>query len=248
MSSEILNKKSIFEPHRASQVKRAAAYLIDLILFLVVFTGVLYLVSIIIGFQDSLDKLNAMMEQYQVCEDENNPVCIQNWENFNKDSTAVYYSNKTIELLLIVFSVSVIVTNILYELIIPLCLKNGQTVGLKVFNLGFIDNEGVKVRPIQVFVRFLFGKTIVNILIPFYSFLFYTMYGGLPGMIAGLLAFGIPVMNILLFLFGPKKCGFANLIGGVFVVDLEDTYIFENKEELIKMKCEFVKKQSTNKD
>ena len=96
--------------------------------------------------------------------------------------------------------------------------------------------------------RFLFGKTIVNILIPFYSFLFYTMYGGLPGMIAGLLAFGIPVMNILLFLFGPKKCGFANLIGGVFVVDLEDTYIFENKEELIKMKCEFVKKQSTNKD
>ena len=58
MSSEILNKKSIFEPHRASQVKRAAAYLIDLILFLVVFTGVLYLVSIIIGFQDSLDKLN----------------------------------------------------------------------------------------------------------------------------------------------------------------------------------------------
>ena len=108
--------------------------------------------------------------------------------------------------------------------------NNGQTIGMKIMRVGLIDNEGVKVTPIQIFIRFLFGKYIICMLIPIYGFIYmgFNVGGGLLGLIV---LVSVPIINLIMTYGTQTKSGIANSIAKVYAIDLDDTYIFKNKEE-----------------
>ena len=63
---ESLNYKSIYTPRNASLVKRAAAFLLDIILIMIVFVGFLYLFSLIFDYDSINNSLNRLYIKYGV--------------------------------------------------------------------------------------------------------------------------------------------------------------------------------------
>lgn len=232
-------EKSLFTPVKASMNKRAGAYFIDIILYLVLVTGVLYIMSFIVGYHENFDLLEQKYIEhgvyvlkngvYELCL-ESDPECLAASNRFYEDPKAVYYLTRATELSVLMITLSTFVTSLIYEFIVPLFLKNGQTIGMKIMRVGLIDNEGVKVTPIQIFIRFLFGKYIICMLIPIYGFIYmgFNVGGGLLGLIV---LVSVPIINLIMTYGTQTKSGIANSIAKVYAIDLDDTYIFKNKEE-----------------
>lgn len=235
--------KNIFEPVLAKKKNRIAAYFIDIILFVIIFTGILFLMSFIVGFQKTLDLLHEAYKsfglyvlnssgEYELCVNG----CVEQWNNFYNDSNAVSLLKQSYQLALLMFVLSAFVTSFIYDFIIPVFLKNGQTIGMKILKVGLLNNEKYKVTNLQLFIRFLFGKFLVNLLIPIFAVFYYLMTGG--NIIALMLVISIPLINIIMVLMTKNENGIANTIGNVVAISMDETYIFETKNDYINAKCE----------
>lgn len=251
-----MENKSAYTPVKASLPKRIGAAIVDIILFLVLLTGILFIVSYITGFQTN----NALLEakyietgvfiqneigEYVFC-DTALEECNKAWEIFNNDPEACYYYDHAIELTTLILTISVFVTHLILELIIPLILKNGRTVGKFLFKISMVDKTGIRVKPMQVFIRFLFGKFLVTTMLPIYGVIFmaFNLTGGLLGFLMAVVILGI---DLILALFSDNKAGLASTIASVYSVDGETTMIFDTIEELNAKKAEEQRQKDTKK-
>lgn len=238
--------KSIFDPQKASSLKRIAAYIVDAILFITIFTGVLLLTSYIVGYQHNYKLLEAKYIEhgvyvikngtYSFC-DTSKEVCVNAWKNFNLDKEACFYYDHSIELITLMITVSTFLSFLILEFLVPMIFKNGQTIGMKCFRIGLIDNKGIKVKPIQIFIRFLFGKFLVSTMLPIYGliFMYFNLNGGFYGFV---LAVGILIVDLVMTIFSKTKSGISNSISSVYAVDMDETYFFNSVEEMVERKCE----------
>jgi len=246
MSKTEAPTRSIFSPKKASIIKRLGAYLIDAILFITIFAGMVLLVSYIVGYQNNYTLLeNKYIEHgvyvlknnsYTFC-DETTELCKQAWIDFNNDKDACYYYDHSTSLTTLIITISAFISYGILEFVIPIIFKNGQTIGMKCFRIGLIDKQGIRVKNIQIFIRFLFGKFLVSRILPIYGFIFmvFNLTGGLYGFV---LAVGILLCDLGMMIFSETKSGIANAISSTYAVDLEETYIFNTIEELNNKKCE----------
>ena len=131
-------------------------------------------------------------------------------------------------------SIGVFFGIIVSEFIIPLFLKNGQTVGKKVFSVGVIKNNCVKMSTFQLFVRTIIGKYTIETMIPI--LLIIAIIFGIVDIVGTIVILGLLVTQIIL-LFATKN---HTLIHDTFaytvVVDLPSQMTFDNEDELIKYK------------
>lgn len=134
-------------------------------------------------------------------------------------------------------TISAFITYFILEFVVPMIFKNGQTIGMKCLRIGLIDKQGIKVRPRQIFIRFLFGRFLVSRILPVYGFIFmvFNLSGGLYGF---LLAVIILACDLLMTLFGKDRAGIANVISSTYAVDMDETYFFNSVEEITAKKCE----------
>ena len=230
------------EPKVAAAHKRFAAFFIDLVVFILLLTGVTLVVGEVAGYNRNAELLeekyvehgiyvmDEKLNEYVFC-DTSNEVCQQGWITFNQDEEACAYYDKSVELTTLILTISVFVTYSIVELVVPLIFKNGQTLGMHFFKIGLVSNDGVRINPKQVFIRFLFGKYIVATMIPIYAliFLFFNLYGGLLGLITFASVLGI---DLLMTLTSPKKAGIANSIASCFACDLDTSMIYDTIEEV----------------
>ncbi len=243
---EKVNNRSIYNPKKAPFIRRAGAYLIDVIIFATLFVGVLWLVSYIVGYQKNYELLEQKYIEhgiyilkngtYDFC-DTTKEECLTGWETFNRDKDACYYYDLSTQLTLIMITISAFITYFILEFVVPMIFKNGQTIGMKCLRIGLIDKQGIKVRPRQIFIRFLFGRFLVSRILPVYGFIFmvFNLSGGLYGF---LLAVIILACDLLMTLFGKDRAGIANVISSTYAVDMDETYFFNSVEEITAKKCE----------
>lgn len=243
--------KSMFTPVQASLGKRFAAFLLDAILFVCLFTGALLVSSYAVGYQANYEQLEEKYiehgvfikddnNEYVFCDTENKD-CQDAWDAFNDDEEACAYYDKSIALSVAVITVASFTSLLVFEYIIPLIFKNGQTIGMKILKIGLIDKNGIKINHMQLFIRFLFGKFLISMILPIYGFIYmmFNFTGGLYGFI--LFAF-INLMNILMFFTGKNHAAIPDAISNVYAVNIEETYIFDSIEEK-NMKIAEVEKQ-----
>ena len=65
-NKKVEKTKTIFDPVLAPLKLRGAAYFVDIILFIILFTGVLLLASFLVGFQDNYELLQEMYIKYVI--------------------------------------------------------------------------------------------------------------------------------------------------------------------------------------
>ncbi len=250
-------EKSIYSSTKPTYFRRILAFFLDLVLFLVLFTGACILSSSIIGLQDSQNQLNEKYiehnvyvlnenNEYEFCVDKDgSTTCKIAWENFNKDEVACELYDSIAVKTTYVAALGIFISELILEFFVPVLLKNGRTVGMFCIGLGLIDNRGIKVTTLQLFMRFLFGKFIVVSMLPLFLFM-YHFFGLFPGygLILSLL---IIVINALMKLFTPNRIGFVDAIGKTYMVENDQQIYVDTLEELSALKIKELEEKEKQK-
>ena len=158
----------MFSIQKASAWNRISAAIFDLIMLLVVTVGVAFCLSAVLGYQSYFDRLQtrytAIEEEYGVdfdiafneyesMSEDQKAQFIAADEAVKKDEEATYVYNMLFYLSLIILTFSILIAYLLLEFLVPLLLKNGQTLGKKVFSIAVIREDGVKVSALLLFTK-----------------------------------------------------------------------------------------------
>ena len=252
-----INTTVYIEPKSPSIPKRIAAFFIDLVIALLLFTGLAFIVGEACGYKANYELLQEKYVEYGILDfkeetneyvfcDTSKEECVNNWVSFYDDEEATIYYDKSVELTTFILTVSVFVMCLATEFVVPLVLGDRQTIGMYLFKIGLVSTDGTKVEHKQLFMRFLFGKFILTTMIPLYG-LVYAFYGMFYGIYALALVVIIWIIDIALSLFSEKKAGIADSIGSCYACDIETSMIFDTIEEINAIKgaeaAEKVKKE-----
>lgn len=231
---------------KASIWKRVAAWVLDLILMAVLAVGVMFALSAILDYSRYSDQVNDAYAHYEQqygisfditreAYDAMTDAERQNWDNAYEaliaDEAAMQAYNINVNLILIMTTAGILVSMLILHLLIPLLLKNGQTVGKKAFSLGVIRQDGVKMNTIQLFVRTILGRFTLETMIPVYVILM--ILWGTIGILGPAVLFVLLLGQIICMGVTRNNAALHDLLAGTTVVDLSSQKVFDSQEALI---------------
>ena len=245
---------------RAGMWKRISAFLFDAILLGILAVLFAFLLSSVLGYDRYVDTLNRCYEvygeqygvdfqtslsQYDSMTEEEKQQLEEAYRAVGQDEEAAYAYQMTIRLTILMVSLGILLACLIWEVLIPALLKDGQTLGKKIFSLGVMRSDGVRLGGVQLFVRSILGKYTVEIMIPvLVGMMLYFGSTGLPGT---LLILGLALVNGCLFLFTYAHTPIHDLLAGTVVVDLPSQRIFPTREDMIAFKEQLAAEKAAEK-
>ncbi len=239
----------ICDLQKANILKRISAYILDLILLTIVITGVAFALSAILGYDSyskTLDRIykeyeaeygidfDISAEEYAALTREEQKVYEDVNRLMNENEEAIEAYNMTVNLALVITSLSILAAYLLLEFAVPMVLKNGQTVGKKVFGIGLVRTDCVRVSHISLFVRTVLGKCAVETMVPAYI-LILIIFGNL-GMTGTVILAGMAILQIALVATSRTNAAIHDMMAATVAVDLNSQMIFESEAELLAYK------------
>lgn len=239
----------IYDLQKAGMLKRISAYILDVILLLIVITGVAWGLSEVFNYDSYVEKLENIYESYETeygidfdisqeefaalgAEEQNLYEEVNRLMNENEEAIEAY--NMSINLALIIASISILIGYFLLEFIVPVILKNGQTVGKKVFGIALMRQDGVRITNLMLFTRTILGKCTVETMIPAYILIMIIL--GSLGMIGTVILFGIALLQVALIATSRTNSAIHDMMAATVAVDIQSQMIFDSTEELIAYK------------
>lgn len=234
---------------RAGMWKRISAFLFDAILLGILAVLFAFLLSSALGYDRYVDTLNLCYEvygeqygvdfqtslsQYDSMTEEEKQQLEEAYRAVGQDEEAAYAYQMTIRLTILMVSLGILLACLIWEVLIPALLKDGQTLGKKIFSLGVMRSDGVRLGGVQLFARSILGKYTVEIMIPVLVVMM--LYFGSVGLPGTLLILGLALVNGCLFLFTYAHTPIHDLLAGTVTVDLPSQRIFDTREDMIAFK------------
>lgn len=239
----------IYDLQKASVSKRLSAFLLDIIIFILIAAAVAGLFSMIIGYGKTV---KAFEMRYQKYEEKYNidtnmtadqyaeltPEQKEKYEEASKElakdeEIVVLYTQLMNKTIIIVF-VSLFFAFVIAEMALPMLLKNGQTLGKKIFSIGVMRTDGVRVTNFQIFVRSIFGKFLMETMIPVFVILL-EIFGVMAGM--GIIVTAlIFIFQVVLLIATKNNSAIHDTLAVTVVVDMQSQMIFDSVEELVEYK------------
>lgn len=236
----------VYDLQKASMWKRIAAWMFDGILTATLAVGFGLLLSVLLGY----DAYNNEMEtafvsyeaQYGVVFDISQEEYLamtdaqrQNYEDayaaLTTDEAFLYAYNMSLNLTLVITTVSILLSMIVWEFVVPLIFGNGQTLGKKIFALGLVRVDGVKVNNLQLFARMLLGKFTIETMLPVYILML--LFWGSIGILGTAVLLGLAIAQLLTVVMSRSNAFLHDLLAGTAVVDIGSQMIFRSTEDLI---------------
>ena len=239
-----------FDLQKADFWKRASALLFDIVMLLTLTVGIAVGMSALLKYdyyngvvegleQEYSEKYNIDLdisdedfnkltpEQQQVYRDAN--------DAFSKDERVIIGYNILLKLILAIITCSVLLAFVVLELVVPIFLKHGRTLGKKIFGLAVMRTHGVKMSGTAHFARSIVGKCAIETLVPIYL-IFMILYGGL-GIVGVVVLFLLLGLNLFAFCYTKRtRSTIHDLISDTVVVDMASQMIFNTDEELMEYK------------
>lgn len=231
---------------KASLWKRLSAGLFDLILVAMLAVGVAVLLSWAFGYNTHNQNLNDAYSRYeteygvrfQMTQGEFDALTPEQkaaydtaYAALTADDEVIYLYNMVLNLTLLIITFSILVTVLLLEFLVPLLLKNGQTLGKKIFGVALMRNDGVKVSAVQMFIRTVLGKFTIEIMIPVYVLMM--IFFNTIGLIAVAILGAIVVGELLSLVLSRTNALIHDSIAGTVAVDMASQRIFETPGERV---------------
>lgn len=251
----------IYDLQKASLLKRASAWILDMILLCVLVVGVASVMSGALKYDSYFDTMERCKEKYEtqygvsfdITEDDYNAKTPEDKKVYddamaamNADEEALKAYNMLISLSMVIVTVSVLVSYLALEFVVPLLFGNGQTVGKKIFGIAVMKLSGIKVDAVSLFVRTLLGKFTFETMIPLLLLLM--MLWGAIGMVGPLVIGAILVTEIVFMITSHTNAMIHDKLAQTVAVDMQSQMIFASEAELLAYKAkaheEMVKKQS----
>lgn len=244
----------IYDLQKADIWKRASAALFDLIILVICAVGFVFLLMQIVGFDDYSNKLTERQEffeekygvdfDYESKTDENGNVIklteaeekLLNdaYNEFTKDEEANYLITMVFQLAITTISIGILLAFLILEFAVPMILKNGQTLGKKIFGIAVMRLDHVKISGPFLFARNILGKYTIETMLPI-MMLILMFFGtvGIMGPVIILLVFG---SNIIMMIATRTNSPIHDMIAQTVTVDLSSQMIFDTPEAVLEYK------------
>lgn len=238
-----------FDLQKASVLKRISAWMLDIILLVVLVTGIAaafaYMLNLdghVSQLEDAYDKysqmyntdLNMSEETYNSLTEEQQKNYRDAREALDKDPQAIHAYGMIISLGLMILSLSFLAGHLLLEFLVPLLLHNGQTLGKKVFGIALMRVDGVRVTTFMMFVRTIIGKYTLETMIP--VLVIVMILTGSLGILGLMVLAAILLIQLGLFVFNKTHSLLHDLVACTVAVDYASQMMFDNSEALLEYK------------
>ena len=247
----------IYDLQKGSLLKRASAFILDGILLVILAVGFAFAASAIFNYNSYSDMYSNGIDHYaelygidfdsvlnQADYDALSEADRANYDAavdaMNTDPEIMHALNVIVRMIIAIVSISVFLGFMVIEFIIPMIIKNGQTVGKKIFGLAVMRTNGVKIRGISLFIRTFLGKYVIETMIPVLIALMIIfnaigIMGG-PG-ILGLVMVGLLILGqVLLLTFTKTKSMIHDIVSDCVVVDMASQMIFDDEASMLEYK------------
>ena len=239
----------IYDLQRASVLKRISAFMFDVIMLAVVAVGIAFLLSTVLGYDAQTARLDELYDSYAKEYSVDFDISYEDYEKLSAeekgrydealkalsaDNEAVYVYSMIINLTIIIMTFSVLISYLALEFAIPLFFKNGQTLGKKIFGIGLMRTDGVRLSALQLFTRTVLGKCTLETLLP--AFLIILVYFNAMGIVATIVIGGIAITQLVLLFVTKNRSQIHDLISGTVAIDMASQLIFETPEALLEYK------------
>lgn len=247
----------ICDLQKASMWKRCSAALFDVILLCIVIVLFAWMMSTALGFDGHSATLDACYAKYEEAYGVNLRLSLAEYEALGEaelgqlnaaydalasDETAVYAYNMMMQLTLVVTSLSILLGYMVMEFTIPMCLGNGQTLGKKIFAIGVMRQDGIRLNGTTLFIRTVLGKYTIETMIPVLMIIM--IYFGSVGLIAPVIIGVIVVINIVMMIATRTNAAIHDGIAATVCVDLPSQMIFNTREDMIAYKTKLHAEQA----
>ena len=155
-------------------------------------------------------------------------------EALGKDTHAWAVYEQFVNASLLTVSIGVLAAYLILELIVPLLLKNGQTLGKKAFGLALVRKDCVRVTPFMLFARTVLGKYTVETMVP--VLLVMLLIFGLFGSIGTSILMIFLVIHVILPMITKNHSAIHDYMACTVVVDFNSQMIFASADELLEYK------------
>ena len=239
----------IYDLQRASMLKRISAWLLDAILLCIIATLMAFLLSTALNYDSYDARLEARYAHFeaeygvtrnltQAQVDAMSPEERANLEAAStaiaEDEEALYAWNMMLQLMILITSFGILLAYVVLEFTVPMVLGNGQTIGKKVFGIGVMRQDGVKVNGVCMFIRTVLGKYAVETMIPVMMLLM--LFMGTIGILGWLIVGAILIAEVALLATTKERCMLHDKLANTVTVDIASQMIFNTPEDLMAYK------------
>ncbi len=243
----------IYDLQKASLGKRLSAFLFDLVLFVILVTGAAFGLSALLGYDSQLTSYEQSYSDFQELYKE--PLNREQFDALTEEGQAAYramvdelnaITGQVFNSTLLIITFSLLAAYLVLELIIPLILGNGQTLGKKIFGIALMRVDGVRLTPVQLFVRTVLGKYTVETMIP--AMFAVTIFLGQSTLISILAPALILLTQIVLLIITHTNSLIHDKMAGTVAVDMASQLIFDSAEELAAYKRQLHTEEANRAD
>lgn len=236
----------ITDLQKASIWKRVSAALFDGILLAIVAVGIATLLSLVFGYNEKIDSLTDSYSKYESQYGVEFQISQEDYESFDdaqreaydtaykaltQDQSVIKTYNVVMNMTLLIITFGILIGVLIIEFIIPMMLGNGQTLGKKIFGVALMRTDGIRIRPLQLFVRTILGKFTLELMIPVYIIIM-ILFNSI-----GIVGITILAALLLIELICLAKTKTVSLLHDVLActvaVDMSSQMIFNNREDLL---------------
>ena len=236
----------ITDLQKASLWKRVSAALCDFIALSILVVGLSLLLSMAFGYNDHVanltDSYNRYESQYgvefQISAEEYDAMSAEKRQAYDDaykaliaDQEVLRTYNNIINMTLLIITFSILISLLITEFVIPLLFGNGQTLGKKVFGIGLMRTDSVRIRPLQLFIRTLLGKFTLEIMIPVYVLIM--IFFNNIGIVSVLILLVLLIAQIICIAVTKTYSVLHDVLSGTVAVDIASQMIFETHDELV---------------
>ena len=239
----------IYDLQKANFYKRISAFLFDIIVFAIVAIGIAALLSWILGYDAKLNRLEEIYSEYEEEYGIVLDISAEDFEklskeekakyelaqsDFEKDVEVIYITDTLFSLSLLMITLSLLFAFLILEFAIPLFLRNGQTLGKKIFGVAVMCESGIKITPFVLFIRSILGKYTIETMVPI--FILFLIVLGNAGIVGVLALFLLIAFEIGLLIKTKTNYSVHDILSYTVAVDMASQMIFDSKEDLIAYK------------
>ena len=232
-----------YDLQKASLTKRLSAWLLDFILLACLVTGFAALFSGLFGYDAYSAELeqayahyaevygvdfNITTEEFEKLTEEERAQYDAAMEALNEDAGAQKAWSMVVNLSMLITALSILAAYLLLELLVPLLLHNGQTVGKKIFGIALMRTDSVRVTPFMMFVRTVLGKYTLETMVPVLVILM--LWCEVMGPVGILVLLALLLLQVGL-LFGTRNhSAIHDLIACTVAVDMSSQLMFDSPQ------------------
>lgn len=236
----------VYDLQKAGIWKRFAAWMFDAILMGILAVGLGFLLSVLLGYNGYSETVDRAYTRYgaeygvtfEITQSEYEAMSEEARQNYNDayaaltaDGEAMRAYNMMLTLSLVITTFGILLAILIWEFALPLALGNGQTLGKKIFSLGLIRSDGVRVNPMQLFTRAVLGKFAIETMIPVYILLM--LFWGTMDLTGTMVLFALLAAEIICLIVTRTNSALHDLLAGTVVVDIGSQMVFRTTEDLI---------------